>query len=76
MESSHQLPRSLPPPAAGSVDLLIIAGEHSEETRMAGAQANARLFAPRFHVLPHGHLIPMEAPQACADAVLQAIAVD
>lgn len=58
------------------IKISFIAGEHSEETRMAGAQSNARLFAPQFHVLPHGHLIPMEAPQACADAVLHAIAVD
>ena len=56
------------------IKISFIAGEHSEEMRMADAQANARLFAPRFHVLPYGHLIPMEAPQACADAVLHAIA--
>jgi pimeloyl-ACP methyl ester carboxylesterase len=53
-----------------------IAGEHSEETRMAGEAANARLFAPRFQRLPHGHLIPFEAPQRCADAVLRALKND
>ena len=35
MESSHQLPRGLPPPAAGSVDLLVIAGEHSGDEHAA-----------------------------------------
>ncbi len=35
MESSHQLPRDLPPPAAGSVDLLVIAGEHSGDEHAA-----------------------------------------
>ncbi len=56
------------------VKISFIAGQFSAETRMAGAQANARLFAPRFQVLPHGHLIPLEAPAACAGAVLRAIA--
>lgn len=58
------------------VKISFIAGEHSEETRMAGAQANARLFAPRFHLMPYGHLIPMEAPQACADMVLKSLTTD
>lgn len=58
------------------VKISFIAGEHSEETRMAGAQANARLFAPHFHVMPYGHLIPLEAPQACADKVLKLLAND
>ena len=35
MESSHQLPRGLPPSVAGSVDLLIIAGEHSGDEHAA-----------------------------------------
>ncbi len=35
MESSHQLPRDLPPPASGSVDLLVIAGEHSGDEHAA-----------------------------------------
>ena len=55
------------------IPVSFISGEHSEEMRMAGAPANARLFAPRFQRLPHGHLIPLEAPQACADAVLHAL---
>lgn len=58
------------------IKISFIAGEHSEETRMAGAEANARLFAPRFHVMPNGHLIPMEAPQACAEMVLHALSTD
>ena len=52
------------------VNVSFIAGERSEETRLAGFDDNERLFAPRFTRLPTGHLIPMEAPQACADAVL------
>jgi pimeloyl-ACP methyl ester carboxylesterase len=55
------------------ISINFIAGEHSEETRMAGAEANARLFAPNFHVMPYGHLIPMEAPQACAEMVLKVL---
>lgn len=35
MESPHQSPRDLPPPAAGSVDLLVIAGEHSGDEHAA-----------------------------------------
>ncbi|HOB02200.1 alpha/beta fold hydrolase [Casimicrobium huifangae] len=48
-----------------------IAGTQSEETRMAGYAENERLFAPRFHALPTGHLIPMEAPVDCAALVLK-----
>ena len=55
------------------VNVSFIAGERSEETRMAGFAENKRLFAPRFQTLATGHLIPMEAPQACADAVLKAL---
>ena len=57
----------------GGVNVSFIAGERSEETRLAGFEDNERLFAPRFKRLPTGHLIPMEAPQACADAVLAAL---
>lgn len=55
------------------VNVSFIAGERSEETRLAGFDANARLFAPRFARLTTGHLVPMEAPQACADAVFGAL---
>ena len=57
----------------GGVTTSFIAGERSEETRLAGFEDNERLFAPRFQRLATGHLIPMEAPQACADAVLNAL---
>ena len=55
------------------VNVSFIAGERSEETRLAGFDDNERLFAPRFTRLPTGHLIPIEAPQACADAVMHAL---
>lgn len=48
-----------------------IAGTQSEETRMAGYAQNERLFAPHFHPLPTGHLIPMEAPAECAALVVK-----
>ena len=57
----------------GGVNVSFIAGERSEESRLAGFQDNERLFAPRFQRLATGHLIPMEAPQACANAVLNAL---
>ena len=57
----------------GGVNVSFIAGERSEESRLAGFEDNERLFAPRFKRLPTGHLIPMEAPQACADSVLAAL---
>ena len=55
------------------VNVSFIAGERSEESRLAGIEDNERLFAPRHKRLPTGHLIPMEAPQACADSVLAAL---
>lgn len=58
------------------VKISFIAGERSEEMRLAGADANARMFAPRFHTMPTGHLIPLEAPQACANMVLRVLASD
>ncbi len=56
-----------------NVRVSFIAGEHSDELRMAGMASNERLFAHRFQRMPHGHLIPMEVPQACADAVIRAL---
>ena len=55
------------------VNVSFIAGERSEETRLAGFENNERLFAPRFTCLPTGHLVPLEAPQGCADAILAAL---
>lgn len=62
----HQLKRS-------PVRVSFIAGKFSEELRLAGASDNERLFAPNYVELPHGHLIPLEAPLLCATAVLAAI---
>ena len=56
-----------------NVRVSFIAGEHSVELRMAGSASNERLFGQRFQRMPHGHLIPLEAPQACADAVIRAL---
>ena len=56
-----------------NVRVSFIAGEHSTELRMAGMASNERLFAQRFQRMPHGHLIPLEGPQACADAVIRAL---
>ena len=58
---------------ARNVRVSFIAGEQSEELRMAGMASNERLFAQRFQRMPHGHLIPLEAPQACAAAVIRAL---
>jgi lipid-A-disaccharide synthase len=54
MESSHQLPRSLPPPAAGSVDLLIIAGEHSGDEHAARVLRELRARQPGLRVCALG----------------------
>lgn len=56
-----------------NVRVSFIAGELSDELRMAGMASNERLFAQRFQRMPHGHLIPLEEPQACADAVIRAL---
>ena len=56
-----------------NIRVSFIAGEHSDELRMAGMASNERLFAQRFQRMPHGHLIPLEVPQACADAVIRAL---
>jgi pimeloyl-ACP methyl ester carboxylesterase len=55
------------------VRVSFIAGKFSEELRLAGASDNERLFAPNYFELPHGHLIPLEAPLVCATAVLAAV---
>jgi hypothetical protein len=36
---------------------------------MAGMAATRRLVGPHFHTVPGGHLFPMEAPAAAAQAV-------
>ena len=53
-----------------------VAGAQSAEMRMAGWQANRRLFGERLVTLETGHLVPLEAPEACADKVLELIAGD
>ena len=55
------------------VAVSFIAGERSEEMRLAGFEGNQRLFAPRFERLATGHLVPMEAPIACAAAVFKVL---
>jgi pimeloyl-ACP methyl ester carboxylesterase len=55
---------------AAGVPVGMVAGRKSDEMRMAGWQANRRLFAGRMVTLETGHLVPMEAPGACAAAVL------
>jgi pimeloyl-ACP methyl ester carboxylesterase len=37
---------------------------------MAGWRANRRRFGAQMVMVDAGHLVPLEAPQACADAVL------
>ncbi len=48
----------------------MIAGKASEEMRMVGWEHNRRLFGDRFIALDGGHLLPLEAPEECARAVL------
>lgn len=48
-----------------------IAGTRSEELRLAGYQNNKRLFGSRFHEIASGHMVPLEAPQACATLLVQ-----
>lgn len=55
------------------VPVHFIAGEHSEEIRLAGRAENRRLFAPHWHWLPTGHLIPLEAPDACAARIAEMV---
>jgi pimeloyl-ACP methyl ester carboxylesterase len=51
-----------------------VAGSQSAEMRMAGWQANRRLFRDRFITVETGHLVPLEAPADCAAAVLALLA--
>jgi pimeloyl-ACP methyl ester carboxylesterase len=53
-----------------------IAGSLSEELRLAGVQNNKRLFGSRFHDIACGHMVPLEAPQACANLVVQVLERD
>ncbi|WP_439537623.1 alpha/beta fold hydrolase [Methyloversatilis sp.] len=46
-----------------------VAGSQSEELRLAGRDANRAFWGEDWHELDTGHLVPMEAPQACAAAV-------
>lgn len=55
---------------AARVPVGFVAGRHSAEMRMAGWQANRMLFGSGLVVLDAGHLVPLEAPEACADAVI------
>jgi len=48
----------------------MVAGKASEEMRMVGWEHNRRLFGDRFIALDGGHLLPLEAPEECALAVL------
>jgi pimeloyl-ACP methyl ester carboxylesterase len=52
-----------------------IAGARSEEMRLAGRQQNRRLFHSHWRELPTGHLVPMERPDECADAVLDLLGI-
>ena len=49
-----------------------VAGSQSEELRLAGRDANRAFWGEDWRELDTGHLVPMEAPQACA-AVVQAL---
>jgi pimeloyl-ACP methyl ester carboxylesterase len=51
-----------------------IAGRDSDETRLAGRDGNRRFWGADWQELPTGHLVPMEAPHACAQAVLDQLA--
>ncbi len=50
-----------------------VAGSQSEETRLAGREQNRRFWGRDWIEVPGGHLIPMEAPAACAQAVIDMI---
>ncbi len=58
------------------VSIGFVAGSRSEEMRMAGRQQNHRLFHSHWRELPTGHLVPLEQPRACADAVLDLLGLD
>jgi pimeloyl-ACP methyl ester carboxylesterase len=55
---------------AAGVPLGFIAGARSQEMKMAGWRGNRRLFGEQLVMLDAGHLVPFEAPQECAQAVL------
>lgn len=59
--------RGLPVPVG------FIGGTDSAECRQAGLGATKRLVGRHFQLLPGGHLFPMEAPAAAAQAVHQMI---
>lgn len=61
---------------AAAVPVGFVAGARSAEMRMAGWQANRRFFGDRFAVVDTGHLVPLEAPEACAEQVLRLLAGD
>jgi pimeloyl-ACP methyl ester carboxylesterase len=53
-----------------------IAGSLSQELRLAGYKNNQRLFGSRFHEIASGHMVPLEAPQACATLVKHVLELD
>ncbi len=55
---------------SAGVPVGFIAGAHSQEMKMAGWRGNRRVFGKQMVVLDAGHLVPLEEPRACADAVL------
>ena len=56
------------------IPVFLLAGKHSREMQMAGALHNRQVFQQRLIELPAGHLIPMEVPQLCAEAVGNCVA--
>lgn len=52
------------------VPTAFVAGRDSDELRLAGRDGNRRFWGERWIELPTGHLVPMEMPEACAQAVL------
>lgn len=55
--------RGLPVPAG------YLAGQASEENRLAGLDATRALVGPHLRMMPGGHLFPMEAPALTAQAI-------
>jgi pimeloyl-ACP methyl ester carboxylesterase len=55
--------RGLPVPAG------YLAGQASEENRLAGLDATRALVGPNLRMMPGGHLFPMEAPALTAQAI-------
>ena len=54
--------------------VFLVAGRRSRGMDMAGRAANRRLFGDRWREVDAGHLVPMEAPAACAATVLACVA--